>query len=469
MAKKKAITVRGNQGPKKSKKTSNPDKLRKDLLKIYVSMKKENPKHEIFREQYMDEAIGFTRHDVDVSYGSFTQLKTIGDNQFYQSLPLSQRALMTERGKKFDPSATKDDCVDDLREIQEEYDGQFITRNFYRENGKYSDSTWNQYFGTFSEFKKQAGLQLTRHQHQLEQQIAKHASYDHYQKFYSEEVLPYANLYEVEEERSGSIRTILVASDIHDIECDRFALAVFIATCKRMQPDIIIFNGDIFDLYEFSRWNKDPRHYNIKERFAFVDEHIFGACRAVCPDAQIDFLLGNHEMRLLKLLSDRTESVQILLSDVMGLTLEDVFGVHRHRINLISKLDLGVYTTPEMKSQVKQNYKIYYDCYMATHEPEVGSGLSGTNGHLHRMVYNTSTNLVRGNISWCQTPALHRQDAHYIQGRNKADLGFLITTVNVETKQVIQNPIVMHEDWAIVEGFYYERDKMVKRFADDDK
>ena len=122
-----------------------------------------------------------------------------------------------------------------------------------------------------------------------------------------------------------------------------------------------------------------------------------------------------------------------------------------------------------MKSQVKQNYKVYYECYMATHEPEVGSGLSGTNGHLHRMVYNTSTNLVRGNISWCQTPALHRQDAHYIQGRNKADLGFLITTVNTETKQVIQNPIVMHEDWAMVEGVYYERNKMVKRFADDDK
>lgn len=469
MSSNKKASKKAKVGPKKNKKTANPDKLRRDLLKVYIGLKKQNPKHEIFREQFMSEAEGFTRHDVDVAYGSYTQLKAIGDNEFFQSLPQRQRALMSERKKIFDPSATQEDVIEDLRAIQEEYDGKYITRNFYRENGKYADSTWSQYFGSFSEFRKGAKLELSRHQQKMERAIAKHASYDHYRKFFHEEVLPHAGLYEINDKKKHPLRTILVGSDIHDIECDRFALAVFIATAKRMQPDIIILNGDIFDLYEFSRWTKDPRHYNIKERFDFVHEHIFGALRAVCPNAQIDFILGNHEYRLLKLLADKTPNVQILLSDVMGLSLNDVFGVHDHRINLISKLDLGAYTTPEMRKEVRQNYKTYYECYMATHEPEKGSGLSGTNGHLHRMIYNTSTNLLRGNISWVQTPALHRRDAHYIQGRNKADLGFLVTTVNVDTKEVIQNPIVMHEDWAVVEGVYYERDKMLKRFADDDK
>jgi hypothetical protein len=48
-------------------------------------------------------------------------------------------------------------------------------RNYFRNNGRISDATWNRHFGTFEEFKRQAGIKLTRQQHGLERHIAKHA------------------------------------------------------------------------------------------------------------------------------------------------------------------------------------------------------------------------------------------------------------------------------------------------------
>lgn len=87
--------------------------------------------------------------------------------------------LMSER-KEFDPTATTEDLLADLRRVQALFDGKHITRNLYRLEGKYSDSTWDSKFGTFAEFRNQAGLELSRGQQALERQIAKHSSADVY-------------------------------------------------------------------------------------------------------------------------------------------------------------------------------------------------------------------------------------------------------------------------------------------------
>lgn len=372
------------------------------------------------------------------------------------NLTIYQKALMSERTKKFDPNATPEQCIEDLRAIQEMHPFKQITRNFYRANGKYSDSTWNRYFGSYLEFTRQAGLALTRHQHKLERDIAIHASRDHYRAFHEAEILPYSNQYPVRDHKTHPLRLIAVMSDMHDIECDRFSLSCFLLTIKQMQPDIVVCNGDIYDLYEFSRWEKDPRSCDLVKRFRFV-RWVFSEIRKSCPHAQIDMIMGNHEFRLLKHMADKTPFLKVLLGDVMNLTLEDIFGIRQFGINLIAKWDLAAHKAGEIRDQIKLNYEIYYGCYVCTHEPDPGMGISGTNGHLHRMVYNTSTNLHHRNISWVQTPALHRMDAVYIKGRNKADMGFLLANINIETGEVIQHPQIIQEQWTVINGIYYKR------------
>ena len=112
-------------------------------------------------------------------------------------------------------TATKQQVVSDLRRLAEANPTIAISRNFYRVHGQYAESAWNQYFGTFEEFKRQAGLKLTRQQHAVERAVAKHASVDHYRQL-NEERRSYADKYQ--RPGKGRFRTYVIASDLHDEE-----------------------------------------------------------------------------------------------------------------------------------------------------------------------------------------------------------------------------------------------------------
>lgn len=373
-------------------------------------------------------------------------------------LTSGELAIRSEQEKKYDEFASKQDCIDDLNAVQSRFPLSVITRNKYRNEGQYSDATWNQYFGTFHEFRRAARLELSRYQHQLEKQIAKHSSLDHYRDIYADEFEPYLRQdFNKPGDVTRDVKIILSGSDFHDEDCDRFMLRVFLDTAERVQPDVIVLNGDVFDLYEFSRYDIDPRQMKLKDRFDFVKEEIFGPLRTLCPDARIVFLLGNHEWRLLKHLADRTPHMKVLLSDVMGLTLEDVFGVREYEIELHCRWDLAAFMKGDVKSQVKENYVVFYDCFVAAHIANFGFGLSGTSGHTHRPDLEVGRNLAAGRISWTVTGSMCRTGAEYVSGFDKAMKGFALFHVDTRTNSVIPENILVPGDLAVVAGKYYER------------
>lgn len=53
------------------------------------------------------------------------------------------------------------------------------------------------------------------------------------------------------------------ACDLHDKEIDPFFLRVLIDTTKRAQPDVIVLNGDIFDLPEFGKYTIEDREQEL--------------------------------------------------------------------------------------------------------------------------------------------------------------------------------------------------------------
>ena len=107
---------------------------------------------------------------------------------------------------------------------------------------------------------RQANVQLSRHQHQRERNIAKHASVDHYRKLGASRE-DWGDKYV--RESSGRFKTLLVASDLHDKEIDPFFLRVLIDTAKRAQPDVIVLNGNIFDLPEFGKYTIEDREQEL--------------------------------------------------------------------------------------------------------------------------------------------------------------------------------------------------------------
>ena len=349
---------------------------------------------------------------------------------------------------------TKEQCVEDLRGIALSNPEMVISRNYYRVNGRYSESVWNGYFGTFDEFKRQAGIILTRQQHQLEKHIAKHASVDHYRKLNIERQ-DYETKYI--RENTKRFKTIVTASDLHDIEIDPFFLRVFLDTIIRVNPDIVIFDGDIFDLPEIGKYGVDPREWDVVGRIKFVHDEIFRPIREALPDVQIDFIEGNHEARLLRHLGDSTPALKAVLSELHGFTVAKLLGLDEFQINYIAKCDLAAYSKADLNKELGKNYKIYWDCFMAHHFPHAKNmGIPGVNGHHHKHEVWSLFNPVFGAYEWHQMGSGHKRDASYCAGE-KWHNGFAI--VNIDTlRRGVNFDYIPVTDFAVSGGKWYYRD-----------
>jgi hypothetical protein len=361
--------------------------------------------------------------------------------------------LLPETQNKFVLEMSADELTDALRSIYLRNPDTNITRLRFRKETGLSDATWNRYFGTFQEFKRQAGIEMTRQQHQVERQLAKHVSVDHYRTFNERSELGNRYL-----KPSGTkIKTIIGCSDLHDIECDPFYLRVLIETCRMVQPDVVNFGGDIFDLAEFGKYGVDPREWDVVGRIKWVHEHIFKPIREACPDAQMDFIEGNHEFRLLRHMADATPALRAVLSDLLGLTVSKLLGLDQFEINYIAKADLGAYNKSDQTKEVGKSYKVYWDALLIHHHPHARQwGLPGWNGHHHTWQVQHMKSATRGGYSWMQLAAGHRPDASYCEGEFW-NMGFTVAHVNVETKSANLEPINI-TDMAIVGGLYFYRE-----------
>ena len=370
---------------------------------------------------------------------------------------LISRALvpMSEDEGKFMEKWGAEECIAELVRISEIDPDKVVSRNFFRVYSQISESTWNRYFGTFEEFKRQAGIKLTRHQHALERSIAKHASIDHYRALNFERA-DWGSMYI--RENDSRFKTVLVVSDLHDVEIDEFFLRVFLDTAKRLQPDLIVFNGDIFDLPEFGKYGVDPREWDVVGRIKFVHERIFRPLREVCPDCQIDFIEGNHEARLLRALTDATPALRAVLSDLHGFTVGKLLGLEEFEINYIAKANLATFTKGEFNKQLQNNYKIYWDTLMFHHFPHARSwGLPGANGHLHQHQVWPMFSPVFGAYEWHQLGCGHKRSASYCEGE-KWHNGFGIANIDIQTKGTAWEYISV-TDFCVSGGKWYHREE----------
>lgn len=359
---------------------------------------------------------------------------------------------ISENQRKFQPDWTAEDCIAELRRIAQIDETKVISRNYFRVHSDISESTWNRHFGTFHEFKRQAGIVLSRHAHALERDIAKHASKD-VQRRMNVEKSGWEDVYL--RPSSKRFQTVLVASDIHDIECDPFWRRCFIDTAKRVQPEKIVINGDALDLPEFGKYGVDPREWDVIGRIkwlhAFLEELRLG-----CPDAEIIYIEGNHEARLIRHLGEATPALKVILSDLHGFTVPKLLGLDAYQVNYIARMDLAAFSERDLKQELAKNYVVMYDCLLAHHFPDGQKlGYPGFNGHHHRYFAWSHYSPQFGSYQWLQLGAGHRRAASYCAGE-KWNMGFLLSHVDTHTKSV-QMEYIDVRDHSMIGGRFYQR------------
>lgn len=351
-------------------------------------------------------------------------------------------------------TGTKEECIEDLRQLAIANPEISISRNYYRIYGKYAESVWSAWAGTFEEFKRQSSLKLTRQQHGLERHIAKHASVDHYRRM-NEERANYGGLYL---RPTGSrFKTVIITSDLHDEEMDPFFRRVLTDTIERVQPDAFCIGGDGLDLPEFGKYSVDPRDWGPMRRINYMHSFL-SDLREVSPDMQIDWLEGNHEYRLLRHLGDSTPALKVILEELHGMTIRKLLGLDRFQVNYIAKADLSAYRERDITKEIGRNYHIYYDCLLVHHFPEGRNmGLPGVNGHHHKHISWPHFSPVYGAYEWHQLGCGHMRDASYCSGE-KWHMGFMIANIDTWTRQVNFDYVPV-TDFAVSGGQWYRREK----------
>ena len=345
-----------------------------------------------------------------------------------------------------------DRCIDALRALQASYPERNLTRNFFRNETGISDSTWSRYFGSFAEFKRQAGIEISRHQHRMELDVARHASLDAMREL-SREKTNWGDAYL--KPAGGRYRTAVICSDIHDVTCDPFWKEVLLDTIRRAQPDLVVVNGDLFDLPEFGKYQVDPRAWDAVSRIR-AGQDFLREVREAAPEAQIDLIEGNHEYRLLRHLSESSPAMQAVLSDLHGMTIQSLLGLEQFEVNYVAPANLAALTKSDMGREVRRNFRIYWDSFLCCHFPEARDyGFPGFSGHHHKYKVWEMYSPRFGSYKWVQLGCGHRREAEYTFGE-KWDNGFALAHVDADRNATVMEYIDV-KDHAVAGGKWFTR------------
>lgn len=348
----------------------------------------------------------------------------------------------------------KTELIQKLQELQTNNPDKEITRKVFRKETDIKDSVWEKQFGTFLEFKAAAGLQASKVKRKLQSAITKHASVDNLREF-NEQKAGWEDKFL--RPNSDRFQTILTGSDIHDKLCDPFYRRLFIQTAYRVKPHKIVLAGDVFDLYEFSKYSKDLRKVNILSAIEWVHKFLEDL-RNASPDSELIMISGNHENRLLRYLSEQSPELLPILSDLHGFTISSLLGLDKYQVNFISKDSLAVFTETDLKKELAKNYYVAYDAVLFHHFPYAKDwGMAGVNGHHHnhKVDYQFSIHTGRS-YEWHQLGAGHVRAAEYCEGEKWSN-GFALIHVDTQKKFTQTEYFDVTNEHAVIGGRWYTR------------
>lgn len=309
-------------------------------------------------------------------------------------------------------------------------------------------------FGNFSSFKQAAGLSPSKLEKQFHNQVASTVGNYELNKL-NDKKAEYVGKYL--RPSNGRFQTIVCGSDIHSKLSDQFSVDCFIDTLKRTQCDIVILNGDIVDFECLSsHGGNDPRRFTITDEMNWLDDFLT-KIRNTVPNAQIIYIEGNHENRLLRHFANESPFVRELLSEYHGFDFARLLGLDKFEINFISKSNLCAYTESATRKEVDKNYIVLHDMIAYGHTQEVRKhGLPSVWGHSHAYKTFAQYDYRYGSYHNVQTGCMTTLDAHYCEASHW-NAGFLITHIDTHSKRHQHEYINTSNGFCMIGGQLYLR------------
>jgi hypothetical protein len=241
---------------------------------------------------------------------------------------------------------------------------------------------------------------------------------------------------------------IIVVNDVQIPFEDRKTVAAVERFWDDFKPDLEIYNGDIFDFYSISMYDKNPtRRFKLQDELDAARSWLYRRAEAN-PNARRIEDDGNHEDRLRRWLWKFGEE----LSGLRALELNALLGFDELGIEHLaygSVIDfLGYRIEHGNKSSTSKAYPVNVSRFMA-----IATGSSGLCGHTHRFSTYSWTD-ARGSHSYVENGCLCQFGLEYAPFPNWQQA---FTYGVVHNNKVHLVPVMIYADGFRAEGEFYRR------------
>lgn len=127
------------------------------------------------------------------------------------------------------------------------------------------------------------------------------------------------------------MRTIAVVGDYHYPFQDKRTVAIVDEFLAELQPNYLIYNGDLCDFYQVSKFSKDPARLGHLQRDINLVKRMFTKHELILPNTVRIMLGGTHEFRFEKFLWSKAAE----LSSLACLTIPELYQLREHNIKYI--------------------------------------------------------------------------------------------------------------------------------------
>lgn len=204
--------------------------------------------------------------------------------------------------------------------------------------------------------------------------------------------------------------TMAVLQDTHNPFQDQRVLREVELFLSELQPDMVIYPGDMGDFYLLSKFDKNPQRAGRLQDDLKSTAALFKRHRDLMANTRMIFAKGNHEDRLRKFLWNKSPA----LASLDELTVEGLYKLKESEVECVD-YEEGVL--------INGNFMVTHGDLIRAHSAYTAKGMSdkhggsGIHGHSHRGGYSLKRNRF-GVYGWWENFCLCDLEPDYVQNPN---------------------------------------------------